>query len=99
MQGGQARPVTGSWTGGQEEVGGITCHTQMWVPPSPGWPGATGSVLSASWMPGVSRPAIPKLGVHPACWLTFLLPDGLVLSWPEQMPFLAPASSRLGVRL
>lgn len=25
-------------------------------------------------------PVIPKLGVHPACWLLLLSPDGLVLN-------------------
>lgn len=46
--------VTGSWSGGQEEGRENMSHTQMWAPPLPGWPGATGPVLSASRTPGMS---------------------------------------------
>lgn len=48
-------------------------------------------------------PAVPWAGYtqagHSPCLLAAIsIRDGLILSYPEQMPFLAPASSRLGMR-
>lgn len=54
--GGPASPVIGPWAGGQVEAGENVNHMWMWAYPLPGWPGATGSVLSLSWLPSVSWP-------------------------------------------
>lgn len=51
--------------GGWVEAGGNTNHTQMGASRLPGWPGATGSALSTSWMPGVSWAGHTQAGSSP----------------------------------
>lgn len=90
-RGGQARAVTGSWIGSQAEAGENLSHTQIWAS-LPGWPGATGSVLLASWMPGA--PAYPS-------W-AFTLPTGCPFcpwtAWFSARAHASPGSRQLKTR-